>query len=173
MTSEETMKLLNMIAEVYPEFRKRDMKTMCTVWHRLVGGMSYKLMTDALCCYMAADTKGFAPTPGMLIAQLEQRATDEYMSESEAWSLIYRAICRSGYYAGEEYSKLPPILQEVVGSAHQLHEWGELTVSEVNTVLAGQLRRAYREAVQREVRGRFRPQLRTALPEPGAPRLES
>ena len=171
MTCEETLNVLSMIADFYPDFSKRNFKAMATAWHRLLGDLSYELVTDALRSYIMTDLKGFAPTPGMLVAQIEQKAADEYMSEAEAWDRIIRAISRSGYYALEEFEKLPRILQEVVGSPFELHEWSNMLSSEVNTVIAGQLRRAYRDAVQRDIRTRFRPPFRAALPDARRPLL--
>ena len=171
MTCEETMKVLTAIADFYPDFSKRNFQSMVKAWHRLLGDLSYELVSDALRSYIMSDTKGFAPTPGMLVAQIEQKAADGYMSEAEAWDRMIRAISRSGYNAREEFDKLPPILQEVVGSPFELHEWANMLSSEVNTVIAGQLRRAYRDAVQREIRARFRPPFRAALPDVRRPLL--
>jgi hypothetical protein len=173
MTSEETLQLVAMISEFYPSFYKgRDFRAVAGAWHRLLENVPYGLAVDALRSYILSDTKGFAPTPGSIVEQLEKKAAEDYLSEADAWDLVLRAVSRSGYNAREEFDKLPPILQQVVGTPYEMHEWSNLTTSEFNTYIANHIRRLYREAVQRDIHNRFHPKWSAALPAPEPLRLE-
>lgn len=45
------------------------------------------------------------------------------MTEAEAWAMVEKAVRRSSYYAAEEFSKLPSVIQRAVGSSDVLKSW--------------------------------------------------
>ena len=72
------------------------------------------------------------------------------MTEAEAWELISKAIRNGLYGAGEEYAKLPPLLQRLVGSPEQLGVWARMDSATVQSVVASNVQRAFRVAQERE-----------------------
>ena len=60
------------------------------------------------------------------------------------------AISNGLYGAGEEFAKLPPLLQRLVGSPAQLGEWARMDSAAVQSVVASNFQRAFRVAQERE-----------------------
>ena len=113
------------------------------------GEVPYEQISRALMSYIATDTKGFPPVPGALNALIWQAEDAKSMSEEEAWSLVYRALRRSGYNSREEFEKLPEEIRRIVVHPSQLHEWAMLDEQEVNTVIAAGFKRSWRAAKER------------------------
>ena len=151
MTREETRKILAVIAEVYPAFKKdRNPAVISEVWYSVFTDVAYDDVQQALMEFIATDTQGFAPPPGKLRAMIVRRIQPAALSEAEAWRLVWRAISRSGYYSGEEFRKLPPILQRVVGSPANLHEWAMSDEQYVRGSVFSWFTRSYRQALENE-----------------------
>jgi hypothetical protein len=66
------------------------------------------------------------------------------MTEQEAWGYVAKALSRSGYYAQEEFEKLPEQIQRVVGSANQLRDWAMVDNDTLQTVVASNFQRSFR-----------------------------
>lgn len=145
MNAKETKRILASIAAVYPSFtRERDLNILAEVWQQVFSRTPYEAVNQALMAFIARDTKGFPPTPGALNAYLIRTEQLKGPTENEAWARVYRAISRGLYNSGEEFAKLPPDLQELVGSARMLYEWAQLDAGEVNTVIASNFKRSWR-----------------------------
>jgi predicted small lipoprotein YifL len=74
----------------------------------------------------------------------------EEMTEQEAWALVSKAIRNSAYNSAEEFAKLPPVVQRLVGSPSQLREWGQMDSDTVNSVVASNFQRSYRARAKNE-----------------------
>lgn len=145
MTQTETGKILSVISEIYPSFKKdRNIQATARIWHRIFEQVPYALVEQALTAYIATDTKGFPPVPGALNERISQMQELGSMNENEAWSLVYRALCRGIYNSAEEFAKLPEDIQRIIGHPRQLHEWAMLDTHEVSTVIAGSFKRSWR-----------------------------
>lgn len=150
MTIEKVKKVLTIISSTFPSFRVTDPEITVTVWYDVLTEYSDEVIMAALKAYIKTDTTGFAPTPGQLIDLIDRVGhinTD--LSEGEAWSLVYRALCNSTYNAAEEFGKLPAAVQKAVGSPAQLRAWaGD---SEFNEgVASSTFKRAYRTVLERD-----------------------
>ena len=142
---EETNRILASVTAIYPAFtRDRDAEVLAQVWQQVFFRTPYRLVNQALMAFIAADTKGFPPTPGALNAYIRRTEQLKGPTEDEAWARVYRAISRGIYNSGEEFAKLSPDLQKVVGSPRMLHEWAQMDRSEVNTVIASGFKRSWR-----------------------------
>ena len=151
MTEKETGKILAVIAEFYPHFKtERNIQVTAKVWHRIFEQTPYELVDQALTSYIATDTKGFPPVPGALNERIGQMRDLEGMNENEAWSLVFKALCRGIYNSREEFDKLPEDIQRIVGHPRQLHEWAMLDTHEVSTVIAAGFKRAWRARKEAE-----------------------
>ena len=159
MKIEETNKILSVIYEAYPSFRKdRNPKRTSELWHVYFKNVSYEQAAEALKIYIAMDTKGFPPAQGALLEIISSQMKQEEMTEMEAWNLTCNAISRSTYYSCEEFNKLPPMIQKVVGSPDNLHNWDALDEWSVQNNVAPWFRRAYNSQMERERRTKLIPQ---------------
>lgn len=121
MLREETAKLLMMIQGAYPNYKPDNKTVTINTWNLALSDISFDLAQKAFLAYLRADTKGFAPTPGQLIALVRELNTPKQLNELEAWSLVEKAIRNSIYNSQEEFSKLPPLVQKAVGSPYDLN----------------------------------------------------
>lgn len=82
------------------------------------------------------------------IREIETQFKDE---ERKAWPLVWEAICKSSNEerAKEEFEKLPPSVQKLVGCAKQLREWRFESVEALLSVIRPRFQREY-HAVSRE-----------------------
>ena len=145
MTAQETGKILSIISEIYPSFRKdRNIQTTQDVWLTIFEHTPYAAVEQALMAYIATDTKGFPPVPGAINERIMQARELEGLTENDAWILVLKAVSRGIYNSGEEFAKLPAEVQRIVGHPAQLHEWALLDAGEVNTVIASAFRRSWR-----------------------------
>ena len=161
MNKSETGKILSVIMEVYPSFRKdRNINATAKIWLQVFEKVPYELVSQALTAYIATDTKGYPPVPGAINERIRLICEKDAMNENEAWSLVYKALCRGIYNSGEEFRKLPPEIQKIVGHPRQLYEWAMLDVHEVSTVIAAGFKRSWRAQKELEKSLGEIPQLR-------------
>ena len=145
MTMQETSRILAMITAIYPSFQKdRNPKLLAEIWQRVFADTPYAAVEQAVSAFIATDTKGFPPTPGAINAFLIKAIELEEPTENEAWARVLKAISRGIYNSREEFDKLSPELQRIVGSPKMLYEWALLDTNEVHTVIASGFKRSYR-----------------------------
>ena len=146
MTIQETGAIMRILKANYPNW-KADKDTLL-LWSQMFADDSVQIVGAAVKAFIAQDDKGFAPVIGQ-IKQLILKATDTSLGEGEAWSLVRKAISNGIYGSNEEYKALPLILQRVVGSPDQLEQWAMLTDG-LDTVVQSQVKRAYRQELEKE-----------------------
>lgn len=157
MTKNETLQIMAILRVAYPAYYARqsagDIDAAVRVWHDMFSGDDARLVSAAVKAYINADTKGFPPSIGQVRDKINLLTNPQGMTEQEAWNMIRKAISNSGYRAAEEFEKLPPMLQRMVGSPNQLREWGMMDIGELQTVVASNFMRSYRvrEKSEREV----------------------
>lgn len=122
MTKEETQKILMGISCSYPNFKPQaPIEFMVEIWADDFAEYSYEQVYMALKTFKATDKSGFAPSIGQLIDKIHsvrEMAAEE--TESMVWQKVMKAIGNSNYHATEEFEKLDPIAQKVIGSPEQL-----------------------------------------------------
>lgn len=123
MTREETKKIIRIICDSYPNYKPSDLTETIDVWTRMLEEYDYKQVSVALKSYVLADTSGFAPSIGQLVAKIHSIKQPQVLNEMEAWSLVSKAIRNSSYNSVEEYAKLPLLVQKAVGLPSQLRTW--------------------------------------------------
>jgi len=140
--------------------KKTDLnkKAMVNLWTEHFIDKDYNLVYAAVNTYIATDTSGFIPNVGQINEQIRNLTRKDAMTEQEAFDRIHKAVCNSGYHAREEYEKLPPTLQRLVGSPNQLKEWAVMDADVFNSVVASNLMRSYKAVVKDE-------EFKQALPE--------
>ena len=158
----ETKKILADITAMYPSFIKdRDPAVLSRVWQRLFANTPYALVNQALYAFLNTDVKGFPPTPGALNDIIRKARQLNGPTEDDAWIKVYKAISRGLYNSQEEFDKLPPDIQRIVGSPRMLYEWAHMDSDDVNKVIAAHFKRSWRTRQEQE-------QNRLLLPETSA-----
>lgn len=149
MTREETVKIIRIICGSFPNFKPSDLSETVDIWNMMLYEYTYNQIAGALKSYILADSTGFAPSIGQLIAKVKTIEEPAQLNESEAWGLVSKAI-RNGYYgAVEEFSKLPPLVQKAVGIPDNIRNWSQTNIDSVETVIQSNFLRAYRVEAQR------------------------
>lgn len=154
MTAYETGAVMDVLTAAYPQFYAKtspeEMAKIIALWAEMFADDSVNTVKLALKALIATDDKGFPPHIGAVKAKIRQLTEKESLSEIAAWAIVSKAIRRSTYYSIEEFDKLPPAIQRVVHSPEQLREWALTDGENLETVIASNFQRSYREISRRE-----------------------
>lgn len=144
MDLSETGRILALIQAYYPKFADgRDVNVTARAWQLIFADDEYEQVQRAVVAFVATDAKGFAPMPGALKSLMVQRP--DAMSAMQAWHMVRRATENSLYNSVEEFSKLPPLCQRIVGAPGTLRDWAMMDLSELDTVVGSNFQRSYRQ----------------------------
>jgi len=150
MSITDAKKLIASMMAVYENYNPKDPEGLTAkMWADTMPDYSYTQADAALRSYIRSSTSGFAPTPGQLIDIIHTMTTPQELNEMEAWAVVRTAIGRSGYYAAEEFAKLPISVQKAVGSADQLRVWAMDDYFNENGVMSS-FQRSYRAVLERQ-----------------------
>ena len=149
MNREETVKIIRIMVDSYPNYKPNDISETVDVWQMMLSDYDYNLVAMALKAYILSDTSGFAPSIGQLVDKMKSITSQQELNEMEAWSLVCDALRNSGYNYAEEYAKLPPLVQKAVGLPTQLQTWA-LTENLNKDVVGSNFMRCYRIEVERQ-----------------------
>lgn len=154
LTLEETGKIMACIKMYYPQafkdYAPQEKKALLKKWQEQFAEDDYSVVGAAIDAFAATDEKGFAPMVGQIKAIIRKLTKPEEMSEQEAVNLVIKAASRSIYNSQEEFDKLPPVLQRLVGKPSKLREWAMMDTDTVNSVVASNLMRSYKVIAERE-----------------------
>ena len=155
MNRQETLAIMSILKAAYPMYY-RDMKreeanAVVDLWTSMLSDYDPMEVSVAVKSHIATDKKGFPPHIGAIIDAIQKNRTRESdLTELEAWHMVEKATRRSTYYAEEEFNKLPPVVQKVVGDPSQLRAWASMPEDELKTVVASNFQRSYRGRAQSE-----------------------
>ena len=149
MTREETVKIIRIMVDSYPNYKPNNISETVDVWQMMLSEYTYEQISVALKAYILSDTSGFAPSVGQLVDKMKSITTPQELNEMEAWALVCDALRNSGYNYAEEYAKLPPLVQKAVGLPSQLQTWA-LTENLNKDVVGSNFMRCYRIEVERQ-----------------------
>lgn len=154
MNKKEANRVLALLNANYPDTFK-DMsddayRMKINLWATAFQAEPFEMVSAAVMAYITNNTARFAPNIGQIKEQIRALTHPEEMTEGEAWARVQAAIRNSGYGAAEEFAKLPPTVQKVVGSPANLREWGLMPSETVNSVVASNFQRGYRTIMARE-----------------------
>lgn len=148
MNREETVKIIRIMVDSYPNYKPNDISETVDVWHMMLSEYTYEQISIALKAYILSDTSGFAPSIGQLVAKIQTLIKPQELNEMEAWALVSKAIRNSGYNSVEEFAKLPPLVQKAVGLPDQLMTWS-LDENYNEQVVSSNFMRCYRTELER------------------------
>lgn len=176
MTFKEFGIIADAIKTYYPRDNVLPTERAMTLWYDGLKDLPYSIANVALKKY--AETNKFSPTIADIrehASQIDPRNQANIINENEAWTIVWKAICNSGYHSEEEFAKLPPILQRTVGSPRQLKEWAMLedVDGKAKTVLQTSFQRIFRIEQEREKEKRkLSPDVAKFLNEKVMPQIE-
>ena len=154
MTVDETLKIFAVLKANYSNFFKSmsriDAEAMVNLWAEMFEDEPYEVVGMAIKSYIASDVNGYPPNVGIIKEQMRKLTQTESLTEQEAINLILKACKNGNYGAEEEFAKLPPILQRLVGSPSQIREWALMDKDAFNSVITSNLMRSYRVMAERE-----------------------
>ena len=148
MTREETVKIIRIMVDSYPNYKPNDISETVDVWQMMLSDYDYNIVAMALKAYILSDTSGFAPSIGQLAAKIQTITKPQELNEMDAWSLVSKAIRNSGYNSVEEFAKLPSLVQKAVGLPDQLRVWA-LDENYNEQVVSSNFMRCYRNELSR------------------------
>ena len=154
MTMQETGEIMDILATAYPEFYNRpgspDMGKTIKLWASMFQDDPLPVVAAAVKALIASDVKGYPPKIGQIKEKIRMLTMPDEMTEMEAWNLVANALRNSAYGSKEEYAKLPPDIQKLVGSPNQLREWAVMDIDELQSVVASNFQRSYRVTAKRK-----------------------
>lgn len=160
MTENEAAKILALLREYYPrDVESTTVRAKVRAWYLVLQDYPYDVVQAAAISFAANDRKGFMPSPGQIVEQIQLVTNREGMTAQDAWNLVSQAVANTDFMnPSKQFDKLPPEAQRAVGSANMLREWGMVDVDTFNTVIYSNFIRAYDAHKKRQ-------QAMTAIPE--------
>ena len=147
---EETVKIIRIICDCYPNYKPNNLTETVDVWNMMLSDYTYEQVSVALKAYILADTNGFAPSIGQLVDRVNSFSQPQELNELEAWSLVYKAIRNSGYNSEYEFSLLPDMVRKAVGTPNQLRTWA-MDENFNEQVVSSHFIRCYRSEVAKDM----------------------
>lgn len=151
MTKDEVKRLLMTTQAIYPHYKIEDPQITLDAWSMILEDQDANMIFAALKHYARTNKTGFAPGAGQLIQiayDLSHGASGQ-LSPSEAWVMVYRALCRGNYHAEEEFERFPEEVKSAVGSPAQLRAWA-CDSSFNEGVASSNFRKAYERVCERK-----------------------
>lgn len=151
MTREEAIKVLMVIQAAYPNYKPQDKSVIVNVWTEMLSDVSYEKVNVALKAYIQTDKSGFPPSIGEIRSKVQEIFTKDATTDSEAWQIVWKAICCSGDYgrAVDNFNSFPIAVQRSVGSPGQLREWA-ITENLNVEVVSSNFKKTYRSEIQKD-----------------------
>lgn len=121
MTVQEFGKLADAIKTYFPRDNILPTNTSMELWYDMLKDLDYRAAYTGLRAHVASSR--FAPTIADIREKSLQVNQPRELNETEAWSLVSKAIRNSSYNSVEEFAKLPQLVQKAVGQPSQLRIW--------------------------------------------------
>lgn len=149
MTREETVKIIRIMCDCYPNYKPNNLSETVDVWQMMLDEYSYNQVSIALKAYVTSDTSGFAPSVGEIVAKIQLLSQPQELDGMAAWGLVSKALRNGTYGAVEEFNKLPPLVKQAVGMPDNLKNWATSDYQTIETVIQSNFLRTYETAVKR------------------------
>ena len=154
MTKKEMAEIIAIMQANYPDdFRGMSDKAMngkINLWFMQFRDDDYKDVLAAVMAHIATDTGRWMPPVGVIKAKLTEIRLPEELTPQEAWELVSKATRNSTYNSVEEFDKLPPVVQRLVGSPMQLKEWAAMDTDTLQSVVGSNFQRSYKVRAAKE-----------------------
>ena len=151
MNREQTKDIIGAMIIAFPNYKPDNLAGTIQMWSKMLEEYTYEDTLLALETYIKGNTSGFAPSIGQIINLIHEKSEIvAEKTEMDAWQSIRKAISNGNYHAQEEFEKLDPIIQKVVGSANMIKQWAQTDIEELETVVQSNFMRSYRAEVERQ-----------------------
>lgn len=154
MNKQEAYNILALLQANYPDslrgMTKEAVQVKVNLWADIFAEEPFELVAAATKAFMATDTNRFMPAVGQIKEQIRRLQNPDELTEQEAWNLISKALGNGIYGSTEEFAKLPPAVQKLVGSPTALREWALLDTVTAQSVVASNFQRSYRATEAQE-----------------------
>jgi hypothetical protein len=149
LTREETVEIIHIICDCYPNFKPEDLSRTIDAWQVMLEEYSCEQVAAALKAYVTSDTSGFAPSVGEIVAKIQLVSQPQELDGMAAWGLVSKALRNGTYGAVEEFNKLPPLVRQAVGIPDNLKNWATSDYQTIETVIQSNFLRTYETIVKR------------------------
>lgn len=149
MTREETVEIIHIICDCYPNFKPEDLSRTIDAWQVMLEEYSCEQVAAALKAYITSNTSGFAPSVGEIVAKIQLVSQPQELDGMAAWGLVSKALRNGTYGAVEEFNKLPPLVKQAVGMPDNLKNWATSDYQTIETVIQSNFLRTYEVVVKR------------------------
>lgn len=149
MTRKETVKIIRIMCDCYPNYKPNNLSETVDVWQMMLDEYSYNQVSIALKAYVTSDTSGFAPSVGEIAAKIQLVSQPQELDGMTAWGLVSKALRNGTYGAVEEFNKLPPLVRQAVGMPDNLKNWATSDYQTIETVIQSNFLRTYETIVKR------------------------
>lgn len=149
MTRDETVKIIRIMCDCYPNYKPNNLSETVDVWQMMLDEYSYNQVSVALKAYVTSDTSGFAPSVGEIVAKIQLVSQPQELDGMAAWGLVSKALRNGTYGAVEEFNKLPPLVRQAVGMPDNLKNWATSDYQTIETVIQSNFLRTYEVVVKR------------------------
>jgi len=150
MTKQDIVEMFALISVLFPNdkaFGNASMQ-MVNAWHEMLSDLPKNAVSVALKRHTSVSE--FAPS----IAEIRKAVTDMTASDGrtgiDEWNDVAKALRNSAYDSAEQFRKLSPIAQRLVGSPMQLKEWGCAEDAATISVAKSQFLKGYELLKRRE-----------------------
>lgn len=154
MTERESAQIIGIMQTVYPDSFKNlsadALRSTVKIWAKVFEDDPASAVQAAVMAHISASVDRFMPPPGAIKQRLIGMTTNADMTPQEAWQLVNAATQRGIYHAKDEFDKLPPVVQRIVGSPNQLKEWAMMDAETVQSVIASNFQRSYTVRAEKE-----------------------
>ena len=149
MTREETVKIIRIMSDCYPNYKPNNLSETVDVWQMMLEEYSCEQVAVALKAYITSNTSGFAPSVGEIVAKIQLVSQPQELDGMAAWGLVSKALRNGTYGAVEEFNKLPPLVKQAVGMPDNLKNWATSDYQTIETVIQSNFLRTYETVVKR------------------------
>lgn len=149
MTREETVEIIHIVCDCYPNFKPEDLSRTIDAWQVMLEEYSCEQVAVALKAYITSNTSGFAPSVGEIVAKIQLVSQPQELDGMTAWGLVSKALRNGTYGAVEEFKKLPPLVRQAVGMPDNLKNWATSDYQTIETVIQSNFLRTYETIVKR------------------------
>ena len=147
MTNDDTAKILTLIQAEYPHsfnsLTDEQMALKLELWQREFRNDPLELVYTAVRMLFESGMQ-FAPNIGDVRKKMQMITARPEMTEQEAWALVSKATRNSAYHSEQEFKKLPPEVQQAVGTPEQLKAWAIIDADTVESVVASNFMRSFK-----------------------------
>ena len=149
MTREEFGTLVKGMKAVYAQATFIPDQDAFDVWYALLQDLDYTRASMAAQRHMM--TEKFPPTISDIRSGAVEVSAPTEMTEMEAWSRVYKAICDLRYDEPEkEFNRLPELCRIAIGTPANLRELATMDTETVMSVEQSHFLRNYRAAAERK-----------------------